>query len=82
MSQSAHTDEPVPFSRPRKVAVDPYCDFKSDRERRYALMVKELRLLLCHLLTTVAVVVVVVFGVPAIGVPAGVLKALLQRLPW
>ena len=44
----------------RDGADSPYCEFRNDRERRNALMSRDVRIVLCRLLTVSGIVVVAV----------------------
>jgi hypothetical protein len=52
----------------------PYCRFADDRERRNALVSRDIRIFACRLVTVVAAVVVVLYG------PAGAALATLVRV--
>jgi len=65
--------------RARGKADDPYCEFRSDRERRNALVSRDVRLVLCRLLTVVGTVTVVVRSAPGQDI-MGVLARLLGLL--
>lgn len=56
---------------------DPYCEFKDDRERRQALMFRDLRIVGCRLVTVGGVVTLALYASPeSIG---GLLAKLLGR---
>lgn len=59
----------------RKSAGDPYCEFRNDRERRNALMSRDVRLVLCRLLSVGGIVAIALLS------PVGIdLKLTLTRL--
>lgn len=53
---------------------DPYCEFQDDRERRNALVSRDLRIVGCRLLTVAGLVAI------AICTPAGTMVWLVARL--
>ncbi|MEX3958795.1 hypothetical protein [Trinickia sp. EG282A] len=53
---------------------DPYCEFTDDRERRHALVSRDLRIVGCRMVTVVGVVVLVLYS------PPGSMVALIVRL--
>lgn len=60
---------------PRRAAPDdPYCEFKDDRERRNALVSRDLRILGCRLVTVAGVVTLVLYT------PAGHMVGLIARV--
>lgn len=59
------------------LADDPYCRFKDDRERRNALVSRDLRIVVCRSLTMLAVVVLALYA-PS-GSVVGVLARVLGR---
>lgn len=58
----------------RNSSVDPYCEFKDDRERRHALVSRDFRIVGCRLVTVVGTVTL------ALYTPAGSLVELLTRM--
>lgn len=53
---------------------DPYCEFDDDRERRHALVSRDLRIVGCRLVTVAGVVTI------ALCTPAGSVVGLLARI--
>lgn len=53
---------------------DPYCEFQDDRERRHALVSRDLRIVGCRLVTVVGVVIL------ALWTPAGSMIGLFARM--
>lgn len=45
----------------RASADDPYCEFKDDRERRNALVSRDLRIVACRLVTVIGIVVLALY---------------------
>lgn len=58
---------------------DPYCEFRSDRERRNALISRDVRFVLCRVATVVGVVAVVMLA-PGSQALQPILSRLLQLL--
>lgn len=58
----------------RASADDPYCEFKDDRERRNALVSRDLRIVGCRLVTVVGLVTL------ALHTPAGSVVGLVVRI--
>ncbi|WP_141397372.1 hypothetical protein [Polaromonas sp. AER18D-145] len=58
----------------RASADDPYCEFKDDRERRNALVSRDLRIVGCRLVTVVGLVTL------AIYTPAGSMVGFIARM--
>ena len=54
------TQDDPDSKQPRHRADSPYCEFRNDRERRNALMSRDVRIVLCRLLTVSGIVVVAV----------------------
>jgi hypothetical protein len=53
---------------------DPYCEFKDDRERRNALVSRDLRIVGCRLVTVAGLVILAVYT------PAGTMAGLIARM--
>lgn len=53
---------------------DPYCEFRDDRERRNALVSRDLRIVGCRLVTVAGLIVLAVYT------PAGTMVALIARM--
>jgi hypothetical protein len=60
---------------PKEPHGDPYCTFNDDRERRNALVSRDVRIAVCRLLGVVGVVVVAVFA-PAGSIAGSVVRIL------
>ncbi len=65
--------------RSRSSPEDPYCEFRSDRERRNALISRDIRFVLCRLATVAGVVGVVMLAPGGLALQP-VLSRLLQLL--
>lgn len=63
---------------PKEPPDDPYCTFKDDRERRNALVSRDLRIAVCRLAGVAGVVVVAVFA--PVGSIAGSVVRMLAGL--
>lgn len=57
---------------------DPYCSFKNDRERRNALVSRDLRIFGCRLVITAAITMFAIYAPP--GSTLGLVARLLGRL--
>lgn len=71
-----HPNDPSSGRRkpPKEPPDDPYCTFKNDRERRNALVSRDLRIAVCRVAGVAGVVVVAVFA------PAGSIAGSVVRL--
>jgi hypothetical protein len=55
---------------------DPYCEFRDDRERRNALVSRDIRIVGCRLVTAASLVTL------ALYTPAGGMVGLVARMLW